>query len=135
MNGLVIWLIIAAVLAVVGGITLYFTFLKSSNNTKFKGFLSWLYDFLTFKKMLIETLLKIVYLISAIFITLGSFGFIGQSFLAFIGTLILGNLSIRLIYEFLLVQLVICRNTTEINTKMTQKENKEKEEVKEEVNQ
>ena len=55
--------IIAIVLAVVGGIALHFTFLKKSNNGKFKGFWGWMYDFLTFKKMLIENLLKILYLI------------------------------------------------------------------------
>lgn len=114
-----IWLIISAVLAVVGGIVLYFTFLKKSNDGKFSGFLGWMYDFLTFKKMLIENLLKVLYLIVAIFITLGSFAIIGQSFLGFLVTLVGGNLVARIVYEFLLVALVICRNTTDINDKLT----------------
>ena len=120
-----IWLIISAVLAVVGGIVLYFTFLKKSNDGKFSGFLGWMYDFLTFKKMLIENLLKVLYLIVAIFITLGSFAIIGQSFLGFLVTLVGGNLVARIVYEFLLVALVICRNTTDINDKLTVKANKE----------
>lgn len=117
-----IWMIISAVLAVVGGIVLYFTFLKKSNNEKFKGFWGWMYDFLSFKKMLIENLLKVLYLIFTCFITLSSFAVIGQSFLAFLISLIGGNLVVRIAYEFLLVTLVICRNTTEINSKMTAKE-------------
>lgn len=125
MDGIIIWLIISAVLAIVAGIALCFTFLKSSNSGKFKGFLSWLYDFLSFRKMLIENLLKVLYLIMSIFITLGSFAFIGNSFIEFITILVVGNLSIRLIYEFLLIQLVICRNTSEINTRMARKEHNE----------
>ena len=40
------------------------------NEGKFTGFLGWMYDFLTFKKMVIENILKILYLILAEFITL-----------------------------------------------------------------
>lgn len=126
MDGVEVWLIISAVLAIIGGIVLSFTFLKASNNGKFKGFLNWLYDFLSFRRMLIENLLKVLYLIMALFVTLGSFGFLGVSFLAFISTLVLGNVVVRLVYEFLLVQLVICRNTSEINSRMAKKDFEEK---------
>lgn len=112
-----VWMIVSAVLAVIGGIVLYFTFLSKKNEGKFKGFLTWLYDFLTFKKMFIENLLKVTYLILALFITLSSFG--TGSFLGFIATLVLGNLAIRVAYEFSLVLLVMCRNTTEINKKLS----------------
>ena len=119
-----IWTIISAVLALVGGIVLYFTFLRRKNDGKFKGFLGWMYDFLTFKKMFIENLLKVTYLILAIFVTLSSFG--TGSFLGFIATLVLGNLAVRIIYEFSLVLLGIYENTTQINnnTKKTTKKDK-----------
>ena len=122
LDGSLIWGIIAVVLAVVGGIVLYFTFLSKKNEGKFKGFWGWLYDFLKFKKMVIENILKICYLISALFITLGSFALIGSSFLSFILMLTLGNLGARITYELLLVVLIICKNTTEINSKMTKKD-------------
>lgn len=121
-----IWTIIAAILAVVGGIVLYFTFLSKKNEGKFTGFLGWMYDFLTFKKMMIENLLKILYLIAALFITLGSFALISTSFLAFLMMLIFGNVAARVVYELLLVTLVICRNTTDINKKLSQKEEPKK---------
>ena len=114
-----IWVIISAVIAVVGGLVLFFTFLGKKNESKFTGFLGWMYDFLNFKKMFAEALLRITYLIFAIFVTLSSFSLIGQSFLTFLLTLLVGNLSIRIIYEFCLIALVICRNTTEINKKLT----------------
>lgn len=120
-----IWVIISAVVAVIGGFVLYFTFLKKSNEGKFKGFLGWMYDFLTFKKMLIENLLRTLYLIFAIFITLASFAVIGQSFLSFIVMLLGGNLVVRITYEFALILLVICRNTTDINSKLSGKCEKE----------
>ena len=125
MNGEFIWLIISAVLAIVGAIVLPLTFLSSKNEGKFKGFLGWMYDFLTFKKMLIENILKVLYLIVAIFITLGSFTVIGESFLLFLISIVGGNLVARIVYEFLLVALVICRNTTDINDKLTARANKE----------
>ena len=113
-----IWGAVSAVLAIVGGITLYFTFLRKSNNGKFKGFLGWMYDFLSFKKMMVEDILRVLYLICAIAITLSSFALIGQNFLAFILTLVLGNVAVRMGFELTLVVLVICRNTTQINDKL-----------------
>lgn len=127
-----VWLIVSLILAIVGGILVYFLFLSKKNEGKFTGFLGWLYEFLSFKKMFLETLLKITYLIFAIYITLSSFAIIGDSFLGFLLTLVLGNVIVRVIYEFSLILLVICRSTTEIakntskkSTDKKQEENKE----------
>lgn len=113
-----IWTIVSVILAIIGGIVLYFTFLSKKNEGKFTGFLGRLYDFLTFKKMMIENVLKILYIIVALFVTLSSFGLMSISFLAFLLTLVIGNVLTRVIYELLLVKLVICKNTTEINKKL-----------------
>lgn len=123
-----IWTIVSVILAIIGGIVLYFTFLSKKNEGKFTGFLGWMYDFLTFKKMMIENLLKILYLIATIFITLGSFALISTSFIAFLMTLVFGNIAARVGYELFLVTLVICRNTTDINKKLGNKEVTKKEE-------
>jgi len=117
----IVWIIIA-VISLIGGIVLYFTFLSKRNEGKFKGFLGWAYEFFNFKKFTIEAILKITYLILAIFITLSSFTIIPSSPLGFILMLIPGNLALRIVYEFSLVMLVICRNTIEINNKLTKKE-------------
>ena len=117
-----VWIIISMVLAVVGGIVLYFTFLKKDNEGKYTGFWGWMYDFLTFKKLTIESVLKILYLICALFITLSSFAMISASFLAFLVYLVVGNLVARIAYELILVRLIICRNTTEINKKLDKKD-------------
>ena len=123
--GSTVWVILSLILAVVGGILVYFLFLSKKNEGKFTGFLGWLYDFLSFKKMFLEALLKVTYLIIAIYITLYSFVLIGDSFLGFLLTLVLGNVIARVVYEFSLILLVICRNTTDI-AKNTSKKVEEK---------
>ena len=127
-NGNSVWVIISAVIAVIGGIVLYFTFLSKKNEGKYTGFLGWMYDFLTFKKMVIENILKIIYLIAASFITLASFAVISNSFLSFVLVLVVGNLITRIMYELFLVVLIICRNTTDISKKLDKKELVEKKE-------
>lgn len=119
--GTSVWIIVSLVLAIVGGILVYFLFLNKKNEGKFTGFLGWLYDFLSFKRVCLEVLLKITYLIIAIYITLSSFALIGSSFLSFLSTLVVGNLVVRIIYEFSLLLLVICRNTTTIAKNISKK--------------
>lgn len=77
-----------------------------------------LYEFIKFKKMYITTILKVSYLILAIFITLSSFSLISTSFVGFLLTLLFGNLILRIAYEFSLVLLSIHENVSEINKKM-----------------
>ncbi len=113
-----VWTIISIVVAIVGGIALYFTIFSDNNKKQYKGFMAKLYDFVKFKKMLISSILKIGYIVTAIFITLSSFSLISYSFLGFLGYLIFGNLIARIAFEFSLVILGIYENTTEINKKM-----------------
>ena len=123
MNGQMVWVIVSAVIAVIGGIVLYFTFLSQKNEGKYKGFRGWMYDFLTFRKMMLEALLRICYLILVIFVTLA--GLAAGNILVCLLTILLGNLAIRLVYEFALIMLVICRNTSEISKKLNGKEVKD----------
>ena len=121
------WMLVSLVAALIGGIVVYLVFLNKSNEGKYKGFVGWLYDFLSFKSMFAEVLLKVVYLILAIYITLSSFALISASFIAFLAYLIIGNLILRLAFEFSLVILVICRNTTKINKKIKKESHKKEE--------
>ncbi len=112
-----VWGLIAFIIAIIGGIVLYFLFIND-NKTEKNKYLQGIKEFFGFKKMLIEDLLKIIYLILAIFITLYSFELIRESFIAFIFTLLIGNLVLRLIFESILVNIMIWKNTNEINKKM-----------------
>lgn len=125
-TGTMIWMVISVVLAIIGGICLYFTVFSKANENKFTGFMKWLYDFVTFKKMMLETLLRVLYIIVAIYITLSSFALISTSFVSFLLTITLGNIFARIAFEFSLVLLTICKNTTEINSKMKSSVKEEK---------
>lgn len=116
-SGIGTWGIIAFVLALVGGILVYTLFLSKKNEGKFTGFTKWLYEFLGFKNLTIEVLLKVCYLVSAIYVTLMSFGFIGSSAIAFFGFLIVGNLVLRLAFEGALLLILVYKNVKEINEK------------------
>ena len=98
MAGAGIWVIIAAILAIVGGILVYFLFVKAKTEPKGK-FLKWLKDFLAFKIMWIEPILKVIYYIATIFVILFSFSFLslgGAGVLSFFMCLILGPVFVRL---------------------------------------
>ena len=111
------WTIVALILSIVGGILAYFLFVKKDVKIENK-YLLWLKSFLDFKEMLIETILKVTYIIFAIFITLTAFKLIGTSFMGFLATLVLGNVLLRLGYEASLMFVMIWKNTSEINKKM-----------------
>ncbi len=112
-----VWMIVAFVLSIIGAIIGYFLFIKPKCKVESK-FVAWFHDFLNFKKMLIEDLLKIFYAFAFLLVTLGSFAYISASFLAFILMLTLGNLVVRVIYESALMLIMIWKNTNDINKKM-----------------
>ena len=116
MAGAGIWMIIAAIIAIVGGILVYFLFVKSKTEPKGK-FLKWLKDFLAFKVMWIEPILKVVYYIATIFIVLNSFSFLGlggYGVLMWLLTLVLGPVILRVAYEATMMFIMIWRNTRDI---------------------
>ena len=113
-----IWAVVASVLALVGGILVYFLFVKSKQEPKGK-FVKWLKDFLAFKTMWLEPLVKILYYVATIEVILMSFAIIPQNFLAFLVMLILGPIVVRLVYELFMMLIMMWRNSQEIadNTK------------------
>jgi hypothetical protein len=112
--GVGIWGIIALILAVIGGILTYFLFVKAKTDPKNK-FLKWLKNFLAFKIMWLEIILKILYYTLTIFCILMSFSLISTSFIAFLVTLVVGPILIRFIYEFSMMFVMIWRNTADIS--------------------
>ena len=96
--GSVVWTIVSVLLAIIGGFLVYFLFTNKKEKLNNK-FLIWLKDFLNFKNLLLEVILKITYAIFAIFITLTSFNVISTSFVGFLLYLVLGNVFLRIIYE------------------------------------
>ena len=122
-SGIGIWILIAAILAIIGGILVYFLFVKSKTEPKGK-FAKWLKDFLSFKVMWIEGILKVAYYIATIFTILFSFSFLalgGTGVLIFFLCLFLGPVCIRLVYEMTMMFIMIWRNTRDIAEHTTTK--------------
>ena len=121
------WLIISAILAVIGGIAAYIMFVSQKKEKKYTGFVSWLHDFLNFKKFFVDVILKVMYLITAIYITLSSFSYISYSIATFFLMITLGNVVARIGYELVLMLITLVNNTSEINEKLGEsKKNQEK---------
>ncbi len=119
------WLTISLVLAIVGGIVAYFLFVCKKNNSK-SPFLKWLHSFLNFRKFIISAILKIMYICTAIFITLGSFAFIRVGVAQFFLILLVGNLVARITYEATLMFITLVNNSSEIRKAVADKEEKKK---------
>ncbi len=120
--GTAVWTAIAFVIAIAAGIMIYFMFVKSDKPVNKKN-LQKLKDLLDFKTMLIEPILKIVYIIATVFIILFSFGFISINFVSFLMVLILGPIGIRIVYELMMINIMIWKNTKEINDNIKVKNN------------
>ena len=118
LTGVYVWTIIAAVIAVLGGITLYFIFTNKEFSGKLKGFTKKLAEFLTFERGVLSSILKISYLVLTIFITLNSFGLIAVSFGSFLATLIIGNVALRIGYEMTLLIVDLARDVKEIKKEL-----------------
>lgn len=122
-EGFTIWAGIATILAIIGGILVYFLFVKSKNQPKGK-FTKWLKDFLSFKIMWIEPILKCVYYIATIATILISFGFLGYGgagVLTFFCVIIFGPIIIRLLYEATMMFIRIWHNTQDIADSVVKK--------------
>ena len=113
-----IFMVAALVIAVVVGIALHFTFLSADNENRFEGFLGWLYDFLSFRKLWLETILKVVYLVLACYFTLAGFFMLFSSFITGLMMIVFGNIMIRITFEFSMLLILICKNVSDINKKM-----------------
>lgn len=114
--------VILFLIALVGGVCAYLMFVKSDEEPKDPRLLK-LKEFLSFKKMIIEGLLKASYIIFALFITLYSFQImVGTSFITGLMLLILLNIMLRIGYEASLIVLLIWRNTSDISKKLGKNE-------------
>ncbi len=121
-----VWVIISVLLAVIIGILFYNNYLGKDKENKYTGFKKFIYDFLNFKITIIEPIFRVLYIVCAIALTLGSFSLIANNFFCFIGILVFGNIALRLIYEFILLILNMIKNISEIHETLTNgRKNKE----------
>ncbi len=112
--------VLGLVIGVIGAFVLFFWFMSKKNENHFTGRLKQAYDFLHFRFYIIEGLLKFCYVLMAcVCTTMGVFLIVS---IVAIGPgvilLTVGNLAVRIVYEFLLMLILACRHLGEINGKM-----------------
>lgn len=129
---------ISGILALLVAIVI-FAFVVKTNRTFKNKFLGWYKEFLNFRSILIENILKFLYLFLSFFITFVSFTLIKESFIEFLSLLIVGNLALRILFELILMIIIIWKNgsdlvkyTERLSNKFTKEEKEEVEEKKEE---
>ena len=108
--------ILALIVIIAGGLALYFLFVRKPNH--YQGAAARLHDALTFRTFYTEKLLRALYCITVVAILVSSVVLLFSNFFGALLVFISGNLIARIVYEFALLLLVLCRNAQEINRKM-----------------
>ena len=108
--------VLAAIVIIAGGLALYFLFVRKPNH--YQGAVAKLHDALTFRTFYTEKLLRALYCIAVVSIVVSSVILLFSNFFGALLVFIAGNLIARIVFEFALLLLVLCRNTQEINQKM-----------------
>ena len=111
-----VWVILAPIIAIVGAILLYFLFVRPQNEPQ-NPTLKSLKNFLSFKTMKVEALVKLFYYASTFWVILSSFSLLqfvqydDAYIFQFFEQLILWPIALRLIYELIMVFIKIWHNT------------------------
>ena len=100
------------------GLALYFLFVRKTPEKPLSHALAWLHDALNFRTLFTEKLLRVLYCIAVCALILGSVDMLFTNFLGAVFLFVIGNVAARIVFEFALLLLILCRNTQEINRKM-----------------
>lgn len=117
-----IFSVLFAAAAIVGGIILCCTVFSKANDGKYTGFMGKLYDFVNFKKFSIEPLLKVTYIILAIYVTLDAFlsfrGGVWNGLTELLLKVVVYNAVIRILFELAMLLVKGLKRLNEINAKL-----------------
>ncbi len=104
------WLTIATFIALALAIVAYIFFIRPKRNYNNK-FVNYVRNFLNFDELVIEPLIKILYVFVTVYVILSSFSYIEISFWTFLTYLVGGIVAARLVYEIVMVIVGIYKNT------------------------
>ena len=104
------WLTIATFIALALAIVCYILFVRPKRNYNNK-FVNYVRNFLNFDELVIEPLVKILYIFVTVYVILSSFSYISVSFWTFLTYLVGGLVAARLVYEIVMVIVGIYKNT------------------------
>lgn len=115
------FIIISVAIAMICAILCFVFVIPEKRRAQLNGFMRYLADIFNFKSLLLEKILKFVYIFSTVYIILlGFFILISAEGENFIGLLImiLAPIVLRLAYEPLMMFIVLVKNSSDINNKL-----------------
>ncbi len=126
-----IFAIIAAVIAFIFMIVAFICIIPAKKRDKLSGFLRVLHDIFNFNGLIIEVLLKAMYVFSTVFMILYSFLmiFTGVNIEIWIVSLLLSPIAIRLAFELTMMGILLVKNVISINSKLKYPEDTRKEQT------
>lgn len=110
---------IGVIAAIVLSVLICIFILPEKKREGLNPFFQWLHDQVNFRVLWIEKILKVLYIIATMFcVCIGFFLLFGVTFLFGLLLIVVGIFITRITYEFLLLQILILKNTRQINEKM-----------------
>ena len=114
------WTVGLVIAACLIGVILYFTFLRRSNEGKFKGFWGRVYNYFALNRFYSEKILKLFGIVTFLILTfLGIYNICTGSLITGLLLLIPGNLCARLCYELTMMFIILVRKTVTVDKRLS----------------
>jgi hypothetical protein len=111
--------IVGIIVGLVLTILLYVLVFPESRKASLNGFFQFIKDFFDMKYLLIEKILKFIYVLNTMtVISVGFFLLFGRTFVSGLLMIIFGPIVQRILYEAVMLGILLVKNTIEINNKL-----------------
>ena len=112
--------VIAFVLAIAATVAICILVMPKSKRDSLNGFLLKLHEIVNFKSLIIEKILKVLYVFcTCLTVLLGFFEiFAGESFFLCLAIIVIGPFVVRLLFEGIMLFIICVQNVIEINKKL-----------------
>lgn len=114
-------LAVLTVLTAIAGTVLAFIFITPvKKREKLPKFLRLIHDIFNFNGLIIEKILKALYIFATIYVIVGGFldVFAGRNILSCLLTMVLGPIAIRIAFELVMMAVLLVKNVISINNKL-----------------
>lgn len=118
--------ILSALLAVTGTVLIFVFVLPSSKRAGLPKFGKWIHDLFKFKSLVVEAVLRFLYILSTLFVILDGFftlftkNYLGHSnALQGLLTMIFGPIAVRLGFELMMLLILLVKNVMAINRRLS----------------
>ncbi len=114
-----VWIpIVGLILAIVATVLAYIFIMPKSKVKNLNKFLYFLHNVFTFKTLLVEKIFRALYVSTTIYCIISGFLTLFTSFLAGLLTMVLGPVSVRIVFEMIMMFVMLVQNTNAIRNKL-----------------